>query len=763
MRKNKFFFNKLFVMLFWLTLSALPALSAVNPIAQFYNGAGGYPSWTNRIKWGNVINMSTYATGKNDFEKFENARDVLYAQGGGVLYYPAGTYDFSDIPGDSESGRGLMLKKGVVILGDAPTSNKSAVDDGTLSLPTKFTFKYITKNVTVNGAAATGQIPRMWNLIGITTGAAGEKLKDVNDVGICWINLDGATIYFGAQFNWGASWGNSNSWLGGKANSSWIKRVPDGTHYMDPFAGQIPNSECVGAGKGRIVFGCQLNNSTPSDNVLDVGAGVSSFHVFRFSGRISVYGSDVFVANNSIPKPAKCFKYDQKINYRKNATPYNVAPKIVVEPILFDYAKTLGIDVNKSLLGFSPLSRKDLNKSAYYLDNVVIIDNWVYSHGNKGYEVSGEWLVMRTSKNVRDFLQDGDNVYGAGTGWRLTMDGYLVSYETDDNLARAIDVGGKSVWVDSCYYYNVGSNPGNDGEGILCQRHNDIEIFSWALTHNWQGAGGDDSYIGGWDVHNIGHLNFKNTVRGFVGEAKTSTFDTLVACAFVDNIAGSVLTDGIEKEPVIVVCPTSSPAAPTNVMVTPDNVNKRIKITWKDNATNEIGYRVDRRVAGSAVWRAIVYRPLQSKVYTSDLGYPNLGNPNLPEWYDYLAPEGVALEYRAVAINCKDDNSGASPWVPGLLPTGINTQDFSFPFYIYPNPASESAVVSFQLVNNSDVKISVYDILGKKVMLGSSENLSAGEHQLNINIARLQNGIYFVKMDVNGEQIIQKLIISKSL
>ena len=54
---------------------------AQNPIADFYRSEG-YPSWTNEIKWSNKIDMSTYTNGATEFERFENARDQLYNQGG---------------------------------------------------------------------------------------------------------------------------------------------------------------------------------------------------------------------------------------------------------------------------------------------------------------------------------------------------------------------------------------------------------------------------------------------------------------------------------------------------------------------------------------------------------------------------------------------------------------------------------------------------------------------------------------------------------
>ena len=109
-----------FSIFFAVTLSTSAAEPPTdNPVATFYSGDEGYPAWTNRIRWENVIDMSRYDRGKNDFQRFENARDELAAQGG-VLYYPKGTYDFTDAPMDGPNGRGLMLPAGVVLRGEAP-------------------------------------------------------------------------------------------------------------------------------------------------------------------------------------------------------------------------------------------------------------------------------------------------------------------------------------------------------------------------------------------------------------------------------------------------------------------------------------------------------------------------------------------------------------------------------------------------------------------------------------------------------------------
>jgi len=97
-----------------------------------------------------------------------------------------------------------------------------------------------------------------------------------------------------------------------------------------------------------------------------------------------------------------------------------------------------------------------------------------------------------------------------------------------------------------------------------------------------------------------------------------------------------------------------------------------------------------------------------------------------------------------------------------LISTGIETvKSIKLNLDIYPNPAYQSASLSYQLSENSNVIISVTDLLGKEILKVSNEKQSAGDHVLNINLAQLRAGIYLVKMNVNGEPVIHKLVINK--
>ena len=118
--------------------------------------------------------------------------------------------------------------------------------------------------------------------------------------------------------------------------------------------------------------------------------------------------------------------------------------------------------------------------------------------------------------------------------------------------------------------------------------------------------------------------------------------------------------------------------------------------------------------------------------------------------------------------------SGQSPFVdPSLfgtiklnntscgITTGLLDNTTSNLFNVYPNPADQLAVIRYLLLENSTVEILICDVLTKEVMQVVNEKQTTGEHILNIGTTFLQNGIYFVKMSVDGKQIIQKLIISK--
>ncbi|MCD8482701.1 MAG: hypothetical protein LR015_08575 [Verrucomicrobia bacterium] len=641
----------------------------------------GYPGWTDRIAWHRVINMAEYTNGHSDFERFENARDELHAAGGGVLYYPAGVYDFRDMPADGPDGRGLMLRSGVVIRGETPGGDRWArphaaqgfVEDGKLELLTQFVFGFTERVGT--GTTPVGETPRDWNFVGLLP-SEGETLSEVNHVGVAWIHFVGASIFWGFELNWPASttYAASGAWKAGLVKPQWQGRVPDGLFPWDYFAGSGGTRSVVGtgAGSGRLVFGCVFEDSAPVNNVVMEGRasggknfGPNGYWLQKFGARVQVHGANVFIANNVFPKSLRSFLYRQTVGHNPNQSTDPNTWTNQEQTILYDYNYSTAIDVNKELL--NPFAGKN---TVYFLPGVVIQDNFVFNHGRKGFNPSGSWMTVRNNHNERLVLSGTvpDN-YGPASGQShyLTLDGYVQCKpggpgDLSDSLSRAFDLAGGPIWIDSNSYGPARSTVANDGEGILCQAHGGTQLYSWAVTRN-----SGPEYMAGYDVAHYGSLWAWNNASGKqIGNLKAGS---LYDFAVVGNISGSAIAAGTHMDPGGLCSPVRGGQLSAPVSVEAEVLEDAVRIRYVDTANNEIGFRIDRRIAGGA-WETVAYRPRQSAAHAS----------NPAEWIDFLAPRGQELQYRVAAIQCSDDNSAVAFAQASVVLPSLN--DAPLPRYV---------------------------------------------------------------------------------
>jgi hypothetical protein len=64
----------------------------------------------------------------------------------------------------------------------------------------------------------------------------------------------------------------------------------------------------------------------------------------------------------------------------------------------------------------------------------------------------------------------------------------------------------------------------------------------------------------------------------------------------------------------------------------------------------------------------------------------------------------------------------------------------------YPNPFNPTTAITYQLAMMSDVKLEVFDMLGRKVALLVGQTQNAGRYQANFNAAGLTSGMYFYRL-----------------
>jgi hypothetical protein len=88
-----------------------------------------------------------------------------------------------------------------------------------------------------------------------------------------------------------------------------------------------------------------------------------------------------------------------------------------------------------------------------------------------------------------------------------------------------------------------------------------------------------------------------------------------------------------------------------------------------------------------------------------------------------------------------------------VLETGVQQEEQNRSFMIYPNPANTLLIVQLAASSSTEVKVRIYDSLGKNIV----ERSFSGAENFHVDIDMLSSGIYYLQ--VNNE--VQKLIISK--
>ena len=83
------------------------------------------------------------------------------------------------------------------------------------------------------------------------------------------------------------------------------------------------------------------------------------------------------------------------------------------------------------------------------------------------------------------------------------------------------------------------------------------------------------------------------------------------------------------------------------------------------------------------------------------------------------------------------------------LITTAESDELPEDFYIlrnYPNPFNPSTKVQFSVPQQSDVKITLHDMLGREVKLLFDDKVGAGMQDFVVDAGNLASGVYLVRM-----------------
>ncbi len=215
-------------------------------------------------------------------------------------------------------------------------------------------------------------------------------------------------------------------------------------------------------------------------------------------------------------------------------------------------------------------------------------------------------------------------------------------------------------------------------------------------------------------------------------EPKDSPIDT--ALVVIGNEVSSTITTFKVKN----VGYIRPPASPSNLVAVTDSTTARNRLTWRDNATDELNYVVERAIVGSATF----------DVLTATLP------PNTTSYTDMTSRSGVQYTYRVKATN----NGGSSGYAVTTVMTSLENQLLAQTALLFPVPAS--AVVYLGLDNelSGRVHVRLFDAKGAEVMSKQFEKTQPSQ-AFEINTQQLSKGIYLLKVSLQNAETTLRLVI----
>ena len=405
--------------------------------------AGYKLEWTKQVKWGSVVDV-TQVKGDTIDEQLAAAQALVAMKGGGVVYFPAGTYRFKN---------SIKLLDGVVLRGADPGPVASAHNER-FGPPTKFEFPKYEFSPEGDGT------PILKAFKGIYL----AEPATASNVGVVHVDI----------------------------NRGHIHCHDDGT-------------ERHRAGSNRFVVGCVLRNAAVADPAVP-NLKISQKAWQRFTARhhaaIDVKaGAHLLVANNRLPKSG-----DDNFMMKGYVLLGPRRKEMTVDGVVFDYDNRPGIYANHYAIGGAGGNGPDGTPETHpygFRQGIVLRDNFVFNTGRMGIGFCGDGVVCRnnvvripddvwrptaTGQGLTTGSSTNDNRAVEMRGWRWVVDGN--DYEVHRNWA-----------ADRKYRIN-------DGEGLMHEDHVNSTIQDSVLTNNrgntylslYKTAGVDGLLVEGNDI-----------------------------------------------------------------------------------------------------------------------------------------------------------------------------------------------------------------------------------------------------------------------
>jgi len=176
-----------------------------------------------------------------------------------------------------------------------------------------------------------------------------------------------------------------------------------------------------------------------------------------------------------------------------------------------------------------------------------------------------------------------------------------------------------------------------------------------------------------------------------------------------------------------------------------NNASVSDAIVYAINSSNKVASYAIVSINGRFVINNLL--PGTYTIATSSTDYSAVSNPTITLNYTTSAYKTTAVTVNEMATtNVSNENTVVS---------GFNLAQN------YPNPFNPSTIIKFSLPEKMNVKLTVYDLMGREVAQLVSGINEAGTHSVEFNGAGLSSGVYFYTLTGNNLSLTHKFVLMK--
>jgi hypothetical protein len=395
---------------------------------------------------------------------------------------------------------------------------------------------------------------------------------------------------------------------------------------------------------------------------------------------------------------------------------------------------------------------------------------WIAAMDAAGGKIYFGGKFVNAGDSVRTHLAAVDTITGTATSWNPILTN--PPYNNDNFNVSAITLDGSTVYVGGDFYNVNGQQDSSiaaidtSSTGTLLSWNPHIDAYPQSIA-----LSGSLVYMGGWFSEINGQtLNYVGAVDKVNGTPVTGW--NLNINSVVDAIGISqqykLVYIGGEFDPDVlgsfspyfaaVTNPedASLPVQATDFIATSD-INS-VTLSWKTQSeVNNAGFNVLRQQPDVTGWQLV-------GSYTTDKSLRGLGTSsfgNIYSFTDAKVVSGKSYNYRIQSVSTNGTTKDLS-----TLSVTVDVPKTYALYQNYPNPFNPSTTIRFDLKEQSNVTLDIYNVLGQRVFEDNYGAMNAGRFNKVVNMDRFASGVYFYRIAAVGNDgqkyvSIKKLVLMK--